>query len=119
MSALLSLLNVLLALKIAIGVCAFACVPVFFFKLLTGRYSFLKPEGARKSAIGRALAFDAEFVERALEEVRQSERWERGADAPPPPGAVRHGPIVVTVAADGSFKVDIPNDAFELDGAAH
>ena len=114
MSAALSVSAILLALKIVMGLSIFASVPVFFFKLLTGRYSFLKDKGAGKSAIGRVLALDAEFVERAFEEVRQSERQERGADAPRPRRASPPRPIVVTVAADGSFKLDVPDDAFEL-----
>src|SRR5262249_26568834 len=54
MSALLSIHAILPALKILVGLSVLASVPVFFCKLLTGRYSFVKDKRAARSGVGRA-----------------------------------------------------------------
>jgi hypothetical protein len=109
----LSVTSIALLFKIAMGLSIFAGVPVFFFKLLTGRYSFVKA-GASQSGVGRAVFSEDPQIQAAFEEVRQSVRCERGGE-PPAPRSAPHAPITVTIARDGSFKLDIPNDAFALD----
>jgi hypothetical protein len=113
---LLSLSTIIPLLKIAVGVAIFGDMLLFLFKLLTGRYSFLKNKGGG-GKIARAFMPDAEFAEAAFEEVRQSKKSEQGRVGTKPGAADPHAAIMVTVAADGSVKVDIPDDAFELDGA--
>ncbi len=112
----LYLAAIMLLLKIVIGVAIFGDMLAFLFKLLTGRYTFLKNKGGGRSVAG-ALMPDAEFVETAFEEVRQSKKSEQGRVGARPGAVDPRAAIVVTVAADGSVKVDIPDDAFELDGA--
>jgi hypothetical protein len=68
---LLSLSTIIPLLKIAVGVAIFGGMLLFLFKLLTGRYSFLKNKGGG-GKIARAFMPDAEFAEAAFEEVRQS-----------------------------------------------
>jgi hypothetical protein len=111
---LVSLSTIMFLLKVGVGVFLFGDLSIFLFKLLTGRYSFLKDEGGR--SVARAFMPDAELVEAAFEEVRQSKQSEQARSVVRPGAAAPHGAIVVTVAADGSVKVDIPDDAFELDG---
>ena len=112
----LSATSIVLLLKIVTGLSLFAGVPVFFFKLLTGRYSFVKA-GAGQTAAARASIAEDPYIRAAFEEVRQSKRCERGGEPPAPRRASRHAPITVMIARDGSFKLDIPDDAFELDDA--
>ena len=115
MSTLASVSSALVLLKILTGLAMFSGVPVFFFKLATGRYSFLKDKAAGGSGIGRALIGEDPLIQAAFEEVKQSKQWERGADAPPSRAGGAEDHIVVTIGLNGSFKVDIPDTAFEQD----
>jgi hypothetical protein len=91
--------------------------PVFFFKLLTGKISLIKPRpGDRRpppspweSPLEKLTHLETPMVaEEPLAEPRR--------DSP-----VRdpHCPITLVIAADGSRKLDIPEHAFEgIDEAA-
>ena len=90
----------------------FAQLPIFLFRLLTGRYSFLQEKSASRS-VARAFMPEAESVQGAFEEVRQSKQAQQDRVAAKPDDGRSGAPIVVTIATDGSYKVDIPDFAFE------
>jgi hypothetical protein len=112
-----SLSTALTLLKIAVGLCMLAQLPIFLFKLLMGRHSFIKDKG-RSRSLARALMPEPDWMAAAFEEVKQSRGSQRGgAGAAPdiPDGHVAdpHAPIVVTIARDRSGKFQIPEHAFE------
>jgi len=109
-----SLSTLLTLLKILFGLSLLAEVPVFFFRLLTGRHSFIKDKGGGRSP-ARALIPDPEWVQAAFEEISQAKQSEQSR-ARAKSGAVdRRRLILVEVAADGSLKIDIPDHAFDMD----
>jgi hypothetical protein len=91
--------------------------PVFFFKLLTGKYSLVKRRrGDRgplpspwESPLEKLAHPDTPMVaEEPLAEPRRDS-----------PDRDPHRPITLIIAADGSRKLDIPDHAFEgIDEAA-
>ncbi len=112
-----SLSAALTLLKIALGVCMLAQLPIFLFRLLMGRHSFTKDQDRGRSA-ARALMPEPEWTAAAFEELKQSRGSQRGganaaSDIPDRHVADPHAPIVVTIARDGSGKFQIPEHAFE------
>jgi hypothetical protein len=112
-----SLSTALTLLKIVVGLCMLAQLPIFLFKLLTGRCSFITDKGRGRS-VARALMPEPEWMAAAFEEVRQSRRSQPGGAGAEPAApdnhvADPHAPIVVTIARDASGKFEIPEHAFE------
>jgi hypothetical protein len=112
-----SLSTALTLLKIAVGLCMLAQLPIFLFKLLIGRQSFIKDKGRGRSA-ARALMPEPEWMAAAFEEVKQSRGSQCGGagaapDIPDSRVADPHAAIVVTIARDKSGKFQLPEHAFE------
>jgi hypothetical protein len=108
-----NLSTALTLLKILVGLSLFAETPIFFFKLLTSRFTFIKGNCAGRSVV-RALIPDPDWVGAAFEEIKparpggQSRAGAKTAELDP------SQPIFVEIAADGSFRIDIPDSAFDL-----
>jgi len=107
-------------LQIAVGLTLFAELPIFLFKLLTGRCSFAKDKGRGRSA-ARTFAPEPEWTTAAFEELelsRLSKSGDAGAEPDGHHAVDPRTPIIVTIARDGSGKFEIPEQAFERIGAA-
>jgi hypothetical protein len=70
-----SLSTAVTLLKIAVGLCMLAQLPIFLFKLLIGRQSFIK---GRSRSAARALMPEPEWMAAAFEEVKQSRGSQSG-----------------------------------------
>jgi hypothetical protein len=105
-------------LKILVGLYLFAQVPTFFFKLLMGRCSFINGKGGPRLS-ARAVFPDAQWVETAFEEIKQTGQSENGRAGPSPDADNSRRPIVVEVARGGSIEIHIPEDAFDVAPRAH
>jgi hypothetical protein len=86
-----SLSTAMTLLKIVVGLCMLAELPIFLFKLLTGRYRFAKDEG-RDQSTARGLMPEPEWTAAAFEEVERSRQSQRG-DALTPMSRIAAPPI--------------------------
>ena len=115
MSTVNNFLLAVAALKIIVGLSVFADLPFFLFRLMTGGHHFAKGAKGRIAVdeiVSEPAPTDAAVA--GLDPARQS-----GRNGGAKPGAAdRRRLIVLEIAPDGRFKLDIPSDAFDgRDGA--
>jgi hypothetical protein len=107
-----TLKTIRMIVSVILGVWVLPQLPIFLWKLLTGNYTFIKTKG-QPGTLARAFMPPPAWVDGAFEEIEQAQRSENGRAEGKPASPDPHRPITVEIGANGAFKLDVPEHAFD------